>query len=172
MEQKENRECLSIQELGAVIDKISFRNDVLPRTSDHEDFKKDRIYQIKNPLLISDEAHLEKAKDNTLEEDFTLGSIHVGQVEFPASTAVRKVVWIPISSRKTVEKVVLALLVCVVSTAIVLPFFLLIGDSIQPWSPSVSYGYDESCDINTATANSTTMLVSYNTACSYIYSIN
>ena len=53
-------------------------------------------------------------------------------------------------SRKTAEKIALALLMCVISATIILPFFLLFGNSIKPISSSVSYDYDETCD-NTKT---------------------
>ena len=146
---------LSLQELGAVIDKISFQN-VLPK-SDRPPAEKGCLYQIHNPIKDEDVEELEKeAKENhdtvtdKVTEDSTLKSTHTAsQIESAAS-------WISIN-RKTAEKIVLALLMCVISATIILPFFLLFGNSIESRSSSVSYDDDESCD--NATANTTAVSV-------------
>ena len=157
MEQKDVEGYLSLQELGAVIDKIGYQN-VLPSKKDRWPLttEKDRIYQIHNPLKDEDDLD-KKATDNGLDNKSTpndsspesTGPYSADQAEVAASKEGKRILWTPIK-RKAAEKILLAFLVCIISTAILLPFFLLIGDSIRPWSSSVSYDYDETCDNVTA----------------------
>lgn len=153
-------EYLSLQELGAVIDKIGFQS-VIPK-SDRLPAEKGCLYQIHNPIKDEDAEKLEKEangeNDKVSEEDSTIKSTHTAsQVEI-VSSAVNKKSWIPIN-RRTAEKIALALLVCVISATIILPFFLLFGNSIEPISSSVSYDYDETCD--SAITNTTAVSYSY-----------
>lgn len=153
MEQKDVEGYLSLQELGAVIDKIGYQN-VLPSKKDRWPLttEKDRIYQIHNPLKDEDDLD-KKATDNGLDNKSTpndcspesTGPYNADQAEVAASKEGKRILWTSIK-RKAAEKILLAFLVCIISTAILLPFFLLIGDSIRPWSSSVSYDYDETCD--------------------------
>ena len=164
MEQKDIEGYLSLQELGAVIDKMSFQS-VLPRKDRWITKEKDRLYQIHNPLNDEEDLLEEKATDNGLgnADDHKATAKHssleststpiAGQAKIAAAKEEKQILLIPIN-RKTAERIVLAFLICIISTTIILPFFLLIGDSIRPWSTSVSYDYDESCD------NDTTVTVS------------
>ena len=145
-------EYLSLQELGAVIDKIGFQS-VLPK-SDRLPAEKGCLYQIRNPIKDEEAEKLEKeANENhvtdKVSEDSTIKSPYTASQDEIAAPEVIKNPWIPIS-RKTAEKIALALLMCVISATIILPFFLLFGNSIKPISSSVSYDYDETCD-NTKT---------------------
>lgn len=155
MEENVIGEYLSLQELGAVIDKLSYKN-TLPR-NDRLAVEKDCLYQIENPIKSDEEESLEKdvqcVKDNAVEvvDDSTTSKNDAGQVEIAASK-MRKVLWIRMN-RKIVEMIVLALLICVIFSVVILPFFLLIGKSIRPWSPTVSYDHDESCDNTTTTVS-------------------
>ena len=154
------KEYLSLQELGAVIDKISFQS-ALPK-SDRVAAEKGCLYQIHNPIKDEDAEELEKeAKENTAVTDkVTEDSMHTAsQVEIAASK-VNKIRWIPFN-RKTAEKIVLALLMCLISVTIILPFFLLFGNSIEPWSSSVSYDYDESCDSAITNTTSVSCMLYY-----------
>ena len=149
-------EHLNLQELGVVIDKISFQN-VLPQ-SDRLSVTRDCLHQFQKPTIDKEE-DTDKAKADKITEDTTLISIRsVSQTEIAATSVAvwparyrkeknfKGLSWIPIN-RKMVETILLVFLICVISTTIILPFFLLIGRSIRSWSPSsVSYDYDESCN--------------------------
>lgn len=154
-------EYLSLQELGAVIDKIGFQS-VLPK-SDRLPAEKGCLYQIHNPIKEEETEELEKeANENHIvdkvSEDSTIKSTHTASQAEIAASEVNKNPWIPISKR-TAEKLLLALLMCAISATIILPFFLLFGNSIEPISSSVSYDYDESCDSDRA--NTTTVSYSW-----------
>lgn len=181
MEQKDIEGYLSLQELGAVIDKMSFQS-VLPKKDRWITTEKDRIYQIHNPLKDEEDLLEEKGTDDGLGDaddhkatanDSLPESISTpipGQAEIAASKEEKQTFLIPIN-RKTAERIVLAFLVCIISTTIILPFFLLIGDSIQPWSTSVSYDYDESCDNDTATITVSGMILQSSISCMLIVHI-
>lgn len=146
MDEKDISEYLSLQELGAVIDKIGFQNE-LPRSGRQITAEKDNLYHIRNPINIDEEESLEKnPKDEVTEGSPPVNSIqsNTGQAEI-ATYEVQKFRWIPIN-RNVAEKFVLTLVLCAISTTIILPFFLLIGGSIRPLSSTISYDYDESCD--------------------------
>ena len=144
-------EYLSLQELNAVLGKINIQSSLPPKNDRLPAVEKGCLYQIHNPIKDEDAEELEKentegTKDKDVEEDSLSRSIvhTASQAEFVTSRQKTN----PIN-RKTVEKIILALLMCVISATIILPFFLSFGDSIETWSSSVSYDYDESCDDRT-----------------------
>jgi len=140
MEQNNIGEYVSLQELGVVIDKLSFQSE-LPRS---DQLVKDSLLQVQNPIRQDDE---DEKDTKAATEDSTLTPLH-NAVQFPATRSVKRKkglgLLIPIN-RKTVERILLIILICAISTTVILPFFLLIGKSIQPWSSSVSYDVDEFC---------------------------
>ena len=144
-------EYLSLQELNAVLGKISFQSSLPPKSDRIDAVEKGCLYQIHNPIKDEDAEELEKENaegnnDKGVEDDTLSRSIvhTASQAEFVTSRQKA----IPIN-RKAVEKIVLALLMCVISATIILPFFLSFGSSIETWSSSVSYDYDESCNDRT-----------------------